>query len=407
MVVFVKDGGVRFTMFVLLLRRADDRMGPGSMIRSARCPKPERFATGRSRVEFSSVIVLTRKRRSTAAILSKRNSLVVLSSIMLRRCLVRCSPFLELSKFVGPRCPQDLEAGFNDALFTEFCEKESSKSPFFVHTFLRTPAKMRIDSLIEAKLRELSKGGFRFSVGPQSNLIFGERGMGKTDSLRRAAMRASCRYDNVISIYVEYSSEAQEPQLPSQLIFDALQQRGVVPQAQQTPDRLQAVLEILAENDTFVLLIADEFDQLFLLPEHNAAALRTIREYSFLGCSSMGRVSPILSGSSGTLPLLISGGGRRNDTLRREYPLCKLTPGMNGTKYEAIRVTEERCDAAAVKHIMEHFFPDGAEAMRRIMYFFCAATWAIYRNSPKASRLGRAATRGAFALRPLITSLAP
>lgn len=287
----------------------------------------------------------------------------------MKRCCVRLFGSLMGSPhFVAPRGTAPL---LEPVAFFNECARLPKTDELFMTPYVESPIKDRILSIVLRKAQTLYSEGYVQCVGAQSNVLVGERGVGKSNTLKRAALLVGQRHPDVLSMYAAYSSFLGPP---SAMIRDALATRAVAVPAAAT---LEDMLQLLERHNLFAVLIGDEFDQLYKRAESDREALAVVREFSALGCSARGRVSPILCGSSGNLPLLVSGKGATDEFLGRKFPLSKVTPDMNGSKFESIHCGNSRFSAIISNRILDFYFPvdtlspGNSEKARRLVYFFC------------------------------------
>eukprot|EP00300_Choanocystis_sp_HF-7_P038888 c56380_g1_i1.p1 GENE.c56380_g1_i1~~c56380_g1_i1.p1 ORF type:complete len:248 (+),score=45.24 c56380_g1_i1:500-1243(+) len=131
-------------------------------------------------------------------------------------------------------------------------------------------------------------------------------------------------------------------------------------------------MDHLHNNKLRVLLVFDEVDQLYRVSDKTSdEALDVIGDFSSLGNSNAGLVSTILCGSSGALPILIS--GKRH----ADYPLSqKSPPNLNASKFPSFHVSQPPFTAEEMVAVLEEFFPQmtGSESEKQnILSFFFAS----------------------------------
>ena len=204
---------------------------------------------------------------------------------------------------------------------------------------LETPAKLAMLNKIERVSKMLSQQRFWGQAGAACRVFIGERGVGKTDALRRAVLAEAVKSKNTIGIYHEYSTNKKETLIrPSQFVHRALQER--FPNNQEFPTALPKLLSELYVRKLHVLFCLDEVDQLYRVatPTSQALVLEILGEFAILGNSSNSTCAVFLCGSADVLPLLISGkGAMQVDQL--SYPLVNVgIPNLNSSKYSEVRV---------------------------------------------------------------------
>ena len=253
--------------------------------------------------------------------------------------------------------------------FFENCQQRDQFDPLYMTPYFNMPCKNMILDDVVVRATKLARGGFMNECGGSSRLFVGERGIGKSDVLRRATVLLSLLFDDVVPIYVEYQSDT-DPIKPSAHILDALRHRGMdVPLDLSLDD----TLDLLEKKRLYVSFIADEVDQLFKRHEHDETGLATLRQLSALGSSFMGRVATTLCGSAGVLPLLISGKGI--SVISQDFPISKYSPNMNGSKFTSLHVSQGPLkDQALLDKVLQHHFGHKlTQNEANLVFFFCGS----------------------------------
>lgn len=127
--------------------------------------------------------------------------------------------------------------------------------------FMITPTKAFLLNELQIFSDELVQDEYNGKSGNASRLLYGEKGIGKSSSLRfSAAAMAACHPQKLIPIYVELIGDSETFQTPSALISQALQLSPSV--------TISMCLEELIKRGQFVFFIADEIDQLYMSTEN-------------------------------------------------------------------------------------------------------------------------------------------
>lgn len=112
-----------------------------------------------------------------------------------------------------------------------------------------TRSKQRIVNEIGYEVQSLVENAFLDKSGNSSQLIYGEKGIGKSSALTLSVMGVWLHYGNVIPIYVEYTGCVEENKSPADLICQHLHI------SERTP--LSQCLKLLSDRGEYVLFIAD------------------------------------------------------------------------------------------------------------------------------------------------------
>ncbi len=196
--------------------------------------------------------------------------------------------------------------------------------------FMLTPTKELIVNELQTFSEELVRNEYEGKSGNASRLLYGEKGIGKSNSLRLSVLAmAAIHPRKLIPIYVEYIGDSANFRTPSALISHALQLSF-------PNDSISGCLEELRRRDQFVFFIADEIDQLYISVKDESIRLKILSELAELGSQRSGRVFTIVCGAACT-PMLISKNAVHDKMLRIEYPLVHNSQNLNVSKFSPMR----------------------------------------------------------------------
>lgn len=193
--------------------------------------------------------------------------------------------------------------------------------------FIKTSSKLEIISIINNAIISLKSNRYVNKTGNSSIVIKGQKGLGKTNTFIKILELYKNNYDNIndnhdiIVIYHDYT----EAKLPSDIIREELN----------IQDKDMPLSKILQLLDIYIIFIADELDMLYSYSCDKDTDLRIniLLELAMLGNNPYGHIYTIICGSSSYLTDLIET-SKVNDTLFYEkYPLVKIAPHLNGTKF--------------------------------------------------------------------------
>ena len=247
-----------------------------------------------------------------------------------------------------------------------------------------TQPKRQIIATTAGYLTRLSANGYLGNSGGASRLLYGEKGIGKSSSLKLACVASYMCHPTILPIYVEYSgsSSANEYGDPSYFISRALN----------GPDcatlSIPQCLKLLESRGQYVFFIADEVDQVYSSREDESKRLNILGDLSELASQPSGRVFTMLCGSASVTPQLISKNGVHYPDILNEYPLLANCPNLNGSKFSSLRLSsgipvEEDLIAAAKSfglktghdaiHLLYFLAGNNLRVMDKIVYDIIAA----------------------------------
>jgi hypothetical protein len=218
-----------------------------------------------------------------------------------------------------------------------------SHGPWSQTAFIPSPAKLDVINCVEGNLLNLvANTRFTGSVGTAARLLIGEKGIGKSHTLRRCVLAATLAFPNVICVYADYASDLQEPVT---MMIAALKARNIICDDDPTSyfsTRLQKITQLLVDNGLYFLLLADEVvDQLYAVKDTQwQTRIDILKQLAALGGQPTGRFMTLLCGSASLLPSLISKNVTHLPLLEKEFPLVSSAPNMNGTKFKSFRIRQ-------------------------------------------------------------------
>lgn len=228
--------------------------------------------------------------------------------------------------------------------------------------FLTGPKRLIVQE-IHNVVKSLTSNYFVGKSGSASRLLFGEKGIGKSNSLTLSVMAFYISYPNVVPIYVEYSgsSDSHEYKEPHKLISDAM---GFTPYKS-----ISECVKELEQMNRYVLFVADEIDQIYNSKENESQRLRILLDLQEMGSQTSGRLYTIICGSASVTPLLISKNGIHDEDVALEYPLIGNCPNLNGSKFASFRLSSGKM----IEKDMEVIAAAYKTKDTHVLYFLCGS----------------------------------
>eukprot|EP01035_Chromulina_nebulosa_P023369 gene23369-30281_t len=236
-----------------------------------------------------------------------------------------------------------------------------------------------IFQILDARSRSLQNNKFKGRDGSACSLLQGAKGIGKSEMLMAFKDYCTIKYPDVIPVYITYSDMSSKEsllhdhtvldivknQLKSIQIETAATEKGILKGVQ--------IAEVLEKHGKFVLLLVDEFDELYRVQESidektqaNYCTCRsTLGDLNWLGNQKTGRFAVLLCGSSASCPLLVT-----LDASREEFPLQNHSPHLNETKFKTRRLPANPfLDMEVSKQMLHHFLPHSTDAEKKLITF--------------------------------------
>jgi len=209
------------------------------------------------------------------------------------------------------------------------------------------------DSIIKTLLvtgYRLSDNQFKGDNGPNTRLLQGAKGIGKSTVLKSFETIGAKIFPNIIPVYISYDERTATGSSLNKCsvaveIVKKLKIHGIHVSIEEDKLLLKSIEDALKKNDKFVLLIVDEIDNLYRVSKDNnptafEAAENTLGDLAYLGNTTIGRFGVFLCGSSASCPLLIT--ANRNVD-RNVFPLIYGATNLNGKKYSTKRLPVPLC----------------------------------------------------------------
>lgn len=214
------------------------------------------------------------------------------------------------------------------------------------------------EALVEAlawQARELAEGTFVGVNGLPCRTLVGARGIGKTAMLRAFCAVAPSAFPSLAVLYVTgegaaHPRSALHAAYLGELVEAAVAERvlSLGAAASAAPrSRGGDVDDALDAAKLRALVVVDEVDELYRVPDTNAALVSnvsaTLGTLATIGGSTAGRYGVFLCGSSASTPRLVCGDGRH---LAELFPLARHgIPNLNSQKFKPLRVPSAPCSA--------------------------------------------------------------
>jgi len=218
-------------------------------------------------------------------------------------------------------------------------------SPALLEGFIpyKTRPHLELYSILAQFSSLLADGMFRGSRGEQSRLICGPKGIGKSASLSVFTCISPLIHDSIIPLYISYNGIAENERLRTDTIGDIVYQElgCVLGFAFEPPGSSPITLSIsaLRKAGKRCLLIIDELDQFYASNIDPNLQLKSLGQLKMLAEDFTGSFSTMICGSSTSLPHLITAHRHYYDGFETKFPLVKISPSLNNTKFEEIRLS--------------------------------------------------------------------
>jgi hypothetical protein len=214
----------------------------------------------------------------------------------------------------------------------------------------------------------LAAGSFVGSNRGPCRTLVGARGIGKTAIMRAFALVAPSAFPSLLPVYLTGLGILEQQHV---LLAGNLQSALVAAAAQQNLSLSTASKIPIGRR---LLLLVDEFDDLYSVPPTEPALASNVREVlsalGALGDRADGKCSVLLCGSSSSTYSLVQ--GKRSKRVRSFPLVLGGIPDLNNTKFERLRLPAPLCNAT-----------DEVEAM--IAAMAGSSGWAQGRQVPTAA----------------------
>lgn len=189
-------------------------------------------------------------------------------------------------------------------------------------------------------------------------------------------------FPSVIPVYITFSDlSSAESVLNRNTVLEIVKkelEKNNIETAKTTLGEMKGdqIVEALKKHEKYVLLLVDEFDELFRVREGNSeveniiqtrylTSMSTLGDFMWLGNQKTGRFAVLLCGSSASCPLLVTLNANKD-----EFPLQKDAPNLGGLKYRTIRLPVHHfLDMDVSKTLLAHFLPDCTENLAKLITF--------------------------------------
>eukprot|EP01038_Epipyxis_sp_PR26KG_P009726 gene9726-13091_t len=250
-------------------------------------------------------------------------------------------------------------------------------SPFPKELFIDSVKDKVIDH-VSSSIKDMLQGE---AVGESaSKLIFGEKGIGKTNALIASVIAASIIHSNLKTVYAEYVGSDIKP--ISSVLGAALDISGL-------PDgdnkySIQSCISHLETTNQYALIVVDEVDQIYTANK-KALNRKILDELAELGCQKSGRVYTIICGSSSVTPQLINKNGVKDSDIFVAFPQLADAPNLNSSKYSTLYTYRGERDYELA---MKNYGVDNKQT-QSLIYFHCGANLRLVSRLVKSYRKGR------------------
>jgi hypothetical protein len=210
-----------------------------------------------------------------------------------------------------------------------------------------TPAHRVLLTSVHKKCELLANNRFVDKNGVQCRMIQGPKGVGKSTILEKYVELCTSYHPKVIPIYLSFDSLYEkfhdtnnlEERTVGVFMHDKLTSEfglEIVSSHDKKEYLGESIARALTEADKYVLLIVDEFEEVYRTSDTNPDRknrLHILGDLNWLGNQKTGRFAIFLCGSSSSCPLLVTCHASKD-----EFPLLSDAPHLNGSKYRTLRL---------------------------------------------------------------------
>ena len=247
----------------------------------------------------------------------------------------------------------------------EYTSKLEETHPLHMKRYIAIRSKDEIMCFVMHMASNLVEGVFAQQIGPASKVLVGTKGVGKTNTLRRASILVASKHKDVIVVYHEYAN-TQGVTTPLELMQRAIADR-LGCWACAWASTILDIEDILRDHKLRMMLILDEVESIYCAQEADAqrVACAAIDNLLDIGSSASGRFATILCGSSVALPRLISGNEVNTYALSHARP-----PNLNGSKFLSKHVSQPALTDEEVTVILKLYLGGEVDEKLRNTYTF-------------------------------------
>eukprot|EP01138_Halocafeteria_seosinensis_P014225 gb/GECG01014524.1/.p1 GENE.gb/GECG01014524.1/~~gb/GECG01014524.1/.p1 ORF type:complete len:562 (+),score=46.31 gb/GECG01014524.1/:1-1686(+) len=222
-----------------------------------------------------------------------------------------------------------------------------------IETYIDVKAKKEIVDFMEGNVALLSTGRMG-GAGSSSKLLFGEKGIGKSNALICSARAIALKFPSVIPIY--YSFDSDDIRLPNELLSEALHADPEITKyafdrslnrkddERQASEKVWTLAEcerLLVLHNKYAVFMIDEVDQVYRSLANRRRRERLVAQLIRLGSMATHTMYTLICGSSANLPILINKHMvYEHRELKEEFPLVKCVESLNGKKYSRYRISQ-------------------------------------------------------------------
>jgi hypothetical protein len=209
-----------------------------------------------------------------------------------------------------------------------------------------TPAHRVLLTSVHKKCELLAKNRFVDKNGVQCRMIQGPKGVGKSTILEKYVELCTNYHPKVIPIYLSFDSlnnKFHDANLEERTVGEFIHNKltsefglEIVLSPNKKEYLGESIARALTEADKYVLLIVDEFEEVYRTSDTNVNRnnrLHILGDLNWLGNQKTGRFAIFLCGSSSSCPLLVTCHASKD-----EFPLLSDAPHLNGSKYRTLRL---------------------------------------------------------------------
>lgn len=202
----------------------------------------------------------------------------------------------------------------------------------------KTTDTIKLTTILYSTADILRKNRFKMTRGVASNLLMTAPHVDRTATLQAFARHGSYLLsgsdpNNLFPVYVSYKNvhHGEQKEIPSltQMVKSVL------------PFPLSSDLtNTMYDNEIYMPILVDHLEDLFRMkPTQGEAynnAITTLHDLCYFSDQASGRFYTLICGSSRALKSFVNCDAKRDETMRKQYPLLCDSPELDDTKYGAV-----------------------------------------------------------------------
>lgn len=202
----------------------------------------------------------------------------------------------------------------------------------------KTTDTIKLTTILYSTADILRKNRFKMTRGVASNLLMTAPHVDRTATLQAFVRHGSyllsgSEQTNLFPVYISYKNAYHNERKEMPSLTQSV--KNVLPFPQNSE-----LTETMYNNEIFMPIIVDHLEDLFRMkPTQGEAydnAITTLHDLCYLGDQASGRFYTLICGSSRALKSFVNCDAKRDEKMRKEFPLLCDSPELDDTKYGAV-----------------------------------------------------------------------